>query len=98
MSGTTIGGNKAKRKMIKREPGYYQRIGAKGGKNGHTGGFYKNSEAAREAGKRGGHQSRRLKEYPDYELIGLTDKYRILRHKETGKRKYRLRGNDELAL
>lgn len=36
-----------------------QRIGAKGGKNGTTGGFYANRELARIAGRKGGTISRR---------------------------------------
>lgn len=33
---------------------YYRQIGKKGGQNGNTGGFAKNSEKAREAGRKGG--------------------------------------------
>lgn len=39
MSGTRAGGAKAAAKNIAREPKFYARIGAKGGKNGKTGGF-----------------------------------------------------------
>ena len=38
---------------------YYQRIGAKGGKLGRTGGFYANRELARRAGSLGGRRSRK---------------------------------------
>ena len=60
MSGTKAGGKKAV-ETIKRLHGkdFYATIGAKGGRNGHTGGFYGNSERAREAGKIGGLLSRR---------------------------------------
>ena len=38
---------------------FFARIGAKGGKNGHTGGFFANPELARIAGRKGGLKSRR---------------------------------------
>ena len=38
---------------------FYARIGSKGGKMGHTGGFYANRELARKAGAKGGRISRR---------------------------------------
>lgn len=38
---------------------FYKRIGAKGGKNGRTGGFAANRELARRAGAIGGRKSRR---------------------------------------
>ncbi len=38
---------------------FYRRIGAIGGKNGTTSGFYANRELAREAGKKGGRISKR---------------------------------------
>lgn len=38
---------------------FYVNIGAKGGRNGHTGGFAANPELAREAGRKGGLISRR---------------------------------------
>jgi len=38
---------------------FYATIGRKGGKLGHTGGFYANRELAREAGRKGGRVSRR---------------------------------------
>lgn len=62
MAGTTAGGAKAaatnKNKYGK---DFYARIGAMGGKMGHTGGFYANRELARKAGARGGRISRRGK-------------------------------------
>ena len=62
MAGTKLGGAKAaatnKKKYGK---DFYARIGAMGGKNGHTGGFYANRELARTAGARGGRNSRRRK-------------------------------------
>ena len=61
MSGTIAGGKRAAAKNIAREPGFYARIGAKGGRNGHTGGFAANPELARIAGKKGGEISRRRK-------------------------------------
>ncbi|MEK7096009.1 MAG: hypothetical protein AAB896_01835 [Patescibacteria group bacterium] len=60
MAGTTAGGAKAaatnKNKYGK---DFYARIGAMGGKMGHTGGFYANRELARKAGAKGGRISRR---------------------------------------
>lgn len=38
---------------------FYSRIGAIGGHNGHTGGFYANPELARMAGAKGGRNSKR---------------------------------------
>lgn len=61
MAGTKVGGRKAAAKNLARNPNFYKEIGAKGGKNGHTGGFYANRELARKAGAKGGHISRRGK-------------------------------------
>ena len=60
MAGTKAGGKKAA--MKNRElhgADFYARIGAKGGRNGHTGGFASNRELARIAGQKGGRKSRR---------------------------------------
>lgn len=60
MAGTRAGGLKAARTNIKtygRE--FYAEIGRKGGRNGHTGGFYSNPELARIAGAIGGRKSKR---------------------------------------
>ena len=60
MSGTKIGGKKAAYTNILRHGlDFYKEIGAKGGRNGHTGGFASNPELARMAGKKGGKISRR---------------------------------------
>lgn len=60
MAGTKIGGmNAAKTNKLKYGSDFYAKIGAKGGSNGHTGGFFANKELAREAGSRGGRLSRR---------------------------------------
>lgn len=62
MSGTKLGGrNAATTNKTKYGPDFYKRIGAIGGKKGRTGGFYKNRELARTAGKIGGTKSRRTK-------------------------------------
>lgn len=61
MSGTKIGGLKAAQKNLARDPDFYKRIGARGGRNGHTGGFAANPELARVAGAKGGRTSRRKK-------------------------------------
>ena len=60
MSGTKLGGMKAAAtNKEKYGLGFYGRIGAKGGMNGHTGGFASNPKLAREAGAKGGAISRR---------------------------------------
>lgn len=61
MAGTKAGGIKAAQKNIQRDPNFYAKIGAKGGRNGHTGGFAANPELARVAGAKGGRISRRTK-------------------------------------
>lgn len=59
MSGTHDGAIKAV-ETVKKKHGkdFYAKIGAMGGKNGHTGGFC-DIELARRAGKIGGRRSRR---------------------------------------
>lgn len=62
MAGTISGGAKARdtnRKKYGKD--FYARIGAMGGKMGHTGGFYANRDLARKAGAKGGRISRRGK-------------------------------------
>lgn len=60
MSGTKAGGLKAAATNKKNHGAdFYKKIGAKGGKNGHTGGFAANRELARTAGAIGGQKSRR---------------------------------------
>jgi general stress protein YciG len=61
MAGTKIGGQKAAAKNLAKDALFYAKIGAKGGKNGHTGGFAANPALAREAGRIGGMISRRKK-------------------------------------
>lgn len=60
MSGTLAGGRKARDTNYKLHgKDFYKRIGAIGGRNGHTGGFAANPELARMAGRKGGRISRR---------------------------------------
>lgn len=60
MSGTREGGLKAAaRNKELHGADFYARIGAEGGRNGHTGGFAANPELARIAGAKGGAISRR---------------------------------------
>lgn len=60
VSGTLAGGRKARDTNYKLHgKDFYKRIGAIGGRNGHTGGFAANPELAREAGRKGGKISRR---------------------------------------
>ncbi|MDR6794206.1 general stress protein YciG [Pseudarthrobacter oxydans] len=61
MPGTRAGGLKARDKNLANDPGFYARIGAKGGRNGRTGGFAANPELARVAGAKGGRISKRKK-------------------------------------
>lgn len=61
MAGTKAGGQKAAAKNLAKDPNFYAKIGAKGGKNGRTGGFAANPELARLAGAKGGRISRRRK-------------------------------------
>ena len=61
MAGTKAGGQKAAAKNLAKDPNFYAKIGAKGGKNGNTGGFAANPELARIAGAKGGRISRRKK-------------------------------------
>jgi general stress protein YciG len=61
MAGTVKGGKMAAQTNKARYGvEFYAVIGAKGGKNGHTGGFAANRELAREAGRKGGKKSKRV--------------------------------------
>ncbi len=60
--GTIAGGQRAAiTNKLKHGADFYQRIGQKGGQNGHTGGFAANPALARIAGAKGGKISRRTK-------------------------------------
>lgn len=60
MTGTLEGGKKAaKTNKTRYGKDFYARIGAVGGRNGHTGGFAANPALARIAGAKGGKKSRR---------------------------------------
>jgi general stress protein YciG len=60
MAGTVEGGIlAAKKNKARHGKDFYARIGAKGGKRGHTGGFAADKELARKAGALGGSISRR---------------------------------------
>ena len=62
MAGTKAGGAKAAAtNKAKHGADFYAKIGAKGGRNGHTGGFAANRELARLAGAKGGRIIRRRK-------------------------------------
>ena len=62
MAGTKAGGQAAAAtNKAKYGADFYAKIGAKGGQNGHTGGFAANRELARKAGAAGGRISRRTK-------------------------------------
>jgi general stress protein YciG len=60
MAGTIEGGRKARdTNYLRHGQEFYQEIGRRGGKNGHTGGFAANPELARIAGAKGGRLSKR---------------------------------------
>ena len=60
MAGTKAGGQKAAARNKANNPNFYKEIGAKGGRNGHTGGFASKSYEFNSAcGKKGGTISRR---------------------------------------
>lgn len=60
MVGTKAGGQAAKKTNLEKHGSdFYHRIGAKGGRNGHTGGFASNPELAKIAGRKGGLKSTR---------------------------------------
>ncbi len=62
MAGTKDGGkNAAQTNTAKYGSDFYKKIGAIGGKNGTTGGFFANRELARRAGSKGGAISKRGK-------------------------------------
>lgn len=62
MAGTKLGGKSAAAtNKAKYGADFYARIGAKGGRKGHTGGFFANRDLARIAGAKGGRISRRTK-------------------------------------
>ena len=66
MSGTKEGGRKAAETNKKRNgEDFFKRIGAIGGRNGHTGGFASSHELAVEAGRKGGRISKRGKAKKD---------------------------------
>ena len=60
MAGTKEGGQKAAAtNKAKYGEGFYARIGQKGGRPGHTGGFAANPTLAKLAGMKGGRMSKR---------------------------------------
>lgn len=62
MSGTRDGGIKAAQTNKERHgQDFYKKIGKAGGIKGTTGGFASNRELAREAGRKGGKRSKRVK-------------------------------------
>jgi general stress protein YciG len=56
---TRTPGQKARDANLARDPLHYHKIGAKGGRAGHTGGFQRGSAKTIEAGRKGGTISRR---------------------------------------
>ncbi|MBP9821181.1 hypothetical protein KBC85_03500 [Candidatus Saccharibacteria bacterium] len=69
MAGTVKGGKAAAAtNKAKYGKDFYAKIGAKGGKLGHTGGFAADRERARVAGRLGGSRSKRIKKQSDNAL------------------------------
>ncbi|MCJ0950370.1 MULTISPECIES: general stress protein [Rhodococcus] len=61
MSGTKAGGLKARDRNLSKDPDFYKKIGAIGGRLGTTGGFAADRKLARIAGAKGGRISKRGK-------------------------------------
>lgn len=75
MVGTKAGGLKAAATNRKKHgEDFYKRIGARGGQNGHTGGFAANPALARIAGAKGGSISRRGPAKPKLEQVDANDR------------------------
>lgn len=73
MAGTKAGGLKAAAtNKMKYGDDFYARIGAKGGRNGHTGGFAANPALARTAGAKGGRMSKRGPSRPKFTVPNET--------------------------
>lgn len=76
MPGNHIGGQKcANTNKTKYGKDWYAKIGAMGGRKGHTGGFAANPELAREAGRIGGKRSKRNQTIVTPEEEELKKKY-----------------------
>ncbi|OCC19433.1 hypothetical protein AS590_25910 [Prescottella equi] len=67
MSGTKAGGLKARDRNLAKDPDFYKKIGAIGGRLGTTGGFAADRKLARIAGAKGGRISKRGKKEPTNE-------------------------------
>ena len=81
MPGNREGGKKAAARNLAKNPNFYREIGAKGGRNGHTGGFaYKDN--ATKFGKKGGIHSHR-----GYKLIERHENYGVYEDLWTGEKK-----------
>ena len=59
MPGSVQGGKLAAQKNLAKDPDYYRKLGAIGGRNSTTGGFAYNKDKARTAGSTGGTYSRK---------------------------------------
>lgn len=80
MTGTKAGGKKAAATNKKKYGNDFYKInGAKGGRNGHTGGFAANPALAAVAGSRGGKNSRR-----GWKLVDQTEGSLIFKNTKTG--------------
>ena len=78
MAGNKIGGQKAAAtNKAKYGKDFYVRIGKVGGANGRTGGFYADRQLAREAGRKGGTNSKRgpAKIKPRREVMKKTSRF-----------------------
>lgn len=79
MSGNTIGGQKARDKFLARDPDYYSKLGAKGGKVGVKEYLSENREHAATIGRKGGQLSKK-----GYKYLGETRYSYLYRNNVTG--------------
>lgn len=68
MAGTSQGSKLAVQKNLAKDPDYYRKLGASGGRASNTGGFAEDKVRARTAGAMGGRYGRR-----GYKLIERTE-------------------------
>lgn len=80
MAGNKIGGMKAAKKNLARDPDFYKRIGSIGGSRSHECGFWSNRKLASTAGVRGGKLSKR-----GFRLVKKDDEFVYYVDKANGK-------------
>lgn len=84
MAGTKAGGLRAAMtNKMKYGEDFYVRIGAMGGRNGHTGGFAANPALAKIAGAKGGRMSKRGPSKPKFNVPAVRYKRSVDFEEET---------------